>query len=295
MGTSSPPRHQARCTASKSNNTGNEVGTIDLTRGLTSSMGDTGSSPRISQTGKNRSLTSVFGANSSDSHTVQSQATKLPGTLSKKSKFKAPRAILQATSANQQSSHSRYMPSHNMKTEAGALQFIGRQLSIFIECAFKLVTDCLIEEIFNLCLFFDERSGRSLWQKICAPINTGYVSRYSPLPNSISHVSILQWVFIYRFDVAFIVLSWLLWFSALLLSRSTSISTILQVDFIISYKLKRNFAWLRNQMCMYVISYYTTNSIRSKLTPFVSPMIDASAEGSPILQVRAVFPEARTH
>lgn len=136
--TSSPSGHQAKYTAP--NNGDNEVDTIDLTSGFRSSIGDIDSGPKRSKILKTVSLKSVFGDNSIDSRATKGQARNLLGTLSKKSKFKAPRAILQATSANknnEQGRHLRYVQPDKTKAEAGALRFVGYNfiLPFFIECS----------------------------------------------------------------------------------------------------------------------------------------------------------------
>ena len=114
------------------NNTGSEVDAIDLSKGPTSGGKDIFNAQDNAGNGilkqiTHKSLQSVFGGNA---QVTKSQAANFPGrtTLFKKSKFKAPRSVLQATSANQPTTHSRYMQSKSVTAEAGALQFIGRYL-----------------------------------------------------------------------------------------------------------------------------------------------------------------------
>ena len=119
-----------------SNNKGSEIETIDLSAGSASNAKDRFtakniSSTQISNADSCHSLRSVFGGSLIDTHGGKSNTTNLPART-RKSKFKAPRAILQAASANQPNSSPCYAQSKPKLSEAGALQFIGQHW--FIVC-----------------------------------------------------------------------------------------------------------------------------------------------------------------
>ena len=119
-----------------SNNKSSEIETIDLSGRSASNVkgrftAKNISSTKISNGDSCHSLRSVFGGSLIDAHGGKSNTTNLPART-RKSKFKAPRAILQAASANQPNSYPCYAQSKPKLSEAGALQFIGQHW--FIVC-----------------------------------------------------------------------------------------------------------------------------------------------------------------
>ena len=153
--------------------------------------------------------------------------------------------------------------------------------------------------MFKSSVFFDEHSGRSLWKKKCAAVDTRYVSRHPALPNSVSHVRILQCLHVHKCNVTFccpVVIAVV--FSAVAEQINFHLDDIASrfYNFIQTEKkfgmIEKSDIHVRHWLSTKILVWRVEQS--PKRTNLVPLLTDASAEGSPLLQACAVFPEART-